>query len=283
MTSGCATDATPRNENRPRGSDNPMTRDQRLIVAAFQLEAGVVHKLLSEGADVATRFDAVGNKVFVDEWTLGWPIAHPRWTPLIALASSNRYPDPDQPTGNSSEARDDALRRRAEIPPNLIAERDRRRLEIAKLLIEHKAPLDADDGYGATALYNAIYNDYEDLALLIIEAGAEVNVKVGVYIDGDSDITALHRATENPRLVKALLERGANPRAADSSGDTPLHWATLDRTFQSVKLLVEAGADVNARNEEGRTPIAWLYKQDDDDHRKIRDYLREAGAQEAGD
>lgn len=74
-------------------------------------------------------------------------------------------------------------------------------------LIAAKVNLDLDDGYGATALYEAIYNSYDEMALLLIEAGAKVNTKTGIYIDGTGDITPLHRATDSPRVVGVPVPR----------------------------------------------------------------------------
>jgi ankyrin repeat protein len=54
-------------------------------------------------------------------------------------------------------------------------------------------------------------------------------------------------------LVRSLLERGADPNAADDHGATPLMWAVTD--LEKVKLLIEHRADVGARSNDGRTPL----------------------------
>jgi len=53
-------------------------------------------------------------------------------------------------------------------------------------------------------------------------------------------------------MVKLLLDNGADPRAVDDGGSTPLHQAVSP---DSIRLLVAAGADVNAADKSGRIPI----------------------------
>jgi ankyrin repeat protein len=58
-------------------------------------------------------------------------------------------------------------------------------------------------------------------------------------------------AAETLPVAWTLLEAGANPRARDRTGKTPLHYAVKMREATSIMpLLVRAGADVNARAEE---------------------------------
>ena len=53
--------------------------------------------------------------------------------------------------------------------------------------------------------------------------------------------------------MKALLESGADAKAADDSGVTALMWAMP--SLEKTSLLIERGADVNARSADGRTPL----------------------------
>ena len=69
---------------------------------------------------------------------------------------------------------------------------------------------------------------------------------------------ALHGDIEGVRL---LLDKGANVKARDMFGRTPLIAATatwdgpMDCSVEIVRLLLDHGADVNAQNHNGRTAL----------------------------
>ena len=66
----------------------------------------------------------------------------------------------------------------------------------------------------------------------------------------------LHLAAfSGQHAVLTLLQHGADLRAKDSSGMTPLHVAVFHSHESSSRLLVEYGADVNAKDMMGRTPL----------------------------
>src|SRR5207248_7573457 len=58
-----------------------------------------------------------------------------------------------------------------------------------------------------------------------------------------------------PKIFQALLEAGADPRAADDRGETVLHYAATYGTPTLVRLLLEKNPDVNARDQRGQTPL----------------------------
>ena len=72
--------------------------------------------------------------------------------------------------------------------------------------------------------------------------------------------TPLHEAAmsnENPAVVQALLNAGADLNARTENGGTPLHWAAMSNENPAVvQALLNAGADLNARTENGGTPPA---------------------------
>lgn len=234
-----------------------LTPNQRLIVAAFELDVDHVKSLLKVGADPNARFGDAEHDFFQDKWTSGTPLPSDSWTPLLAVANSHREPQPELLVGNSSAERDTAIKRRNAIDPKFIVERDERRAAMTKLLIAARADLDLDDGYGSTALNDATSNGYEAVALLLIDSGAKIDTKTGVYIDGPSDVTPLHNAAWHPAILKAMLKKVPKVNVKSSSGDTPLHYAVMANEPESVLLLLKAGADPFAKDKDGRTPDHW--------------------------
>ena len=204
-----------------------LTREQRLIVACHRLDVHGAVAALRDGADVNGRFGNGDAKLFQDPWSLGWPTAAEKWTPLIALASASEYPDPPRKVENTFADLDWAQEQKAKVPPELIEQRKRNALTLALILLSHRADIDADDGYGATALYEAVYLRKLELAKLLLRFNAKVNTKTGIYIDGAGDITPLHRAYWSAELTKLLLEKGADPNAKDTRGQTPRDWARM--------------------------------------------------------
>jgi ankyrin repeat protein len=67
--------------------------------------------------------------------------------------------------------------------------------------------------------------------------------------------TPLHYAAiyGTPEAVRLLLSAGADPRARNQSGASPLLYAAWN--FEKTRLLVEHGADVNGANNGGFTPL----------------------------
>ncbi|QGQ24265.1 hypothetical protein F1728_16925 [Gimesia benthica] len=272
------------------------TLDHRLVIAAFQLDVAQVKSLLQAGAKPDARLGFYDGELFQDIWSLGYsPYGSDKWTPLLAVAHSHREPQPEKMTENTSEARDRAEEKRKQIDPRLIQERDKRRVAIAKLLIDQGAKLDLDDGYGSTALSTSIYQGHDPLSLALLKAGADPNTKTGVYIDGTDGITPLHRATKSPPVLKAMIKRGARLNVQDSEGETPLHWAVSEPNAESVKLLIEAGANLNIKDKRGFTAMPGLVdpelyelydeteKQKALEKKKIRKLFLAAGARPPGE
>ncbi len=99
------------------------------------------------------------------------------------------------------------------------------------------------------------------LAAAPVEAGADLRPRVLVVppaalLEPEAPPTGpLHEAAAlgDPALVRALLAAGANVRARDATGRTPLHMASDSHTAAA---LAEAGADPCATDVAGRRALA---------------------------
>lgn len=244
------------------GADPELTHDQKLIVACYRLNVEEVVDCLRAGADVNAVFgdenESVlggdeGPGVFADRWRGGWPIARARWTPLMAVASSSEFPDPPpefEPTDNWQQRH--AVQQG--IPIAQVNERRRRAVTILNILLSHNCDLDADDGFGATALYMAIDSDNRDntaLVKLLLDYGANPNTKTRAYIDGPSNNTPLHRAARSRELAQLLLDHGADPRARDTWGETPADENARDPNRDFDLVVTPTGATIRPRTRRG--------------------------------
>jgi cytochrome c len=123
---------------------------------------------------------------------------------------------------------------------------------------------------GVTALYIACEAGNVELAKLLIDRGADVNLPVSWQR------TPLFAANKGgyADIVKLLLSNGADPNQLAKS-QTPLHVAAENGCLQCVIHLVDAGADVNALTSNGSPPIHLAKLRGHDD---VVAYLHSHGA-----
>ena len=147
-----------------------------------------------------------------------------------------------------SGAQVNARNRRGETP--LHNDFTRTTAAVMALLIEQGADVNARDEAQVMPLHRAYVSpESVQIADLLIRNGAEINAQTS------EGTTPLHYAVANPKLVRRLLEAGADITLQNSEG-APIHaaqeWALVP---ESLQLLIDYGADVNLRNPEGKTPL----------------------------
>ena len=148
--------------------------------------------------------------------------------------------------------------------------------EIARFAeaIGHQPSPTGRDANGWTDLHRAARENLREVAALLLEKGAAVNAK-----DNDGDTPLHDAARSNAREVAALLlEKGAAVNAEDDNGLTPLHSAASSNARDTAVLLLKKGAAVNAKARfYGTTPLAIALEYGADETAAL---LRQHGGKE---
>jgi ankyrin repeat protein len=164
-------------------------------------------------------------------------------------------------------------------------------LEMVQAAIEDGVNVNGIGSHGETALHYAAYYGKTERIQLLIDSGADVNIRDIDDHEGLScGATPLNLAASsgflaNPvEVIDLLLAAGASPNIPDSNGNTPLmnairiHSSFISK-FDCAARLVEAGADLEIRNRDGNTALMLALRSD---HNQFVELLREAGASDYG-
>lgn len=158
------------------------------------------------------------------------------------VADVRRHLDRDPTLANGSE--------RARIRP-LHQAILRRRVEVARLLLERGADPRLADGSQRSPLQMAVERGDVALVELLLRAGADVNSR------DKAGWTPLHHAGAKNQLAIArqLLDGGADARVLSELGGTALHEAAVGGGPELLRLLIERGADPALVSKTGVTAL----------------------------
>jgi ankyrin repeat protein len=125
---------------------------------------------------------------------------------------------------------------------------------ILRELLKAGARVNSPDKKGYTALMGAINNRKIANVKVLLDAGGDVNAKVPET--GDTPLTLpLYYAYDSTQIIRCLLDKGADPNAANKYGRSALMLATFRKPRSVIEALLRAGADVNARDLKGNTAL----------------------------
>ncbi|MEW6677407.1 MAG: ankyrin repeat domain-containing protein [Pseudomonadota bacterium] len=129
------------------------------------------------------------------------------------------------------------------------AKGDRPRLE--SLLQEGINPNGRRDLWGKTALVEAVDRGDVEMVRLLLDAGADPDLKAAGY-------TPLGRAAMqgHSRIARMLLEAGADPDLKSNDGNTPLAAAAAMNRVTVIRVLMAHQPDYTLHNLEGRTALS---------------------------
>lgn len=155
---------------------------------------------------------------------------------------------------------------------------------ISYLLNDEKIEVDLKAANGKTALFDAVLNDHYETVKLLIDKGANPNIRVKTCTS-DAFLSPIHQAIklQNHKMTELLLDR---IDFADTINITLLHHAVENENLHAAQLLIEKGADIQVKNQHGQTAqelakikqndilIKILEKKLDNRERKILEMLR---------
>jgi len=109
----------------------------------------------------------------------------------------------------------------------------------------------ADDGFQPLGL--ACFFGHYDTAEYLVKAGAPLNSPA----HNDLKAAPLHSATAGryEKIVKMLLDHGADPNVREQNGFTALHVAAQNNDVEIIHLLLLGGADLTLKSTSGKTAM----------------------------
>ena len=104
-----------------------------------------------------------------------------------------------------------------------------------------------------TPLHYAVTSSRTEMIAYLIAQGADIAAadRTGMQ---PLHVAIVQHAPDRPDQIAQLLDAGAGISAQDDFGDTPLHVAAMFGKLRILKYLIERGADPAAKNVEGLTP-----------------------------
>ena len=128
-----------------------------------------------------------------------------------------------------------------------------RRINVVKLLISYGADVNARNHNGHTSLGRACMYDFDDVAAVLLDHGADVYLLIP---QGLNKLNPFIIASMNGNVstIKLLLDRGADINYI-CDGCTPLRTACYYGEIRVVRYLLKRGADANASSPYGLTPL----------------------------
>ncbi len=132
--------------------------------------------------------------------------------------------------------------------------------ELAATLIELNAgSLQQADASGNTAMMTASAAGRETIVRSLVEHGADVNYTVPSREGAASALQAVVDAPElkeeHLRIVRTLLQHGADAKGQNAVGRSPLLFAADHGYTEAARALIDHGADVNAADLMGIFPL----------------------------
>jgi ankyrin repeat protein len=292
---------------------NP-TDGESVYHAAEHNHRDCLELLLAHGANISDAHGEYGNTPLY--FLTGYPSTHPRFANVVLgmqwLLEHGADPNVASNVGRQRDGSDGS----GEMPLHRAASH-KEYVEVARLLVQHGANVDAPRADGRAPYALAVREGRAEMAEYLASAGADttrvtvVDRFLGACVRGDV-VTARGLAAEHPGLMASLSRDDRNAIVAPVAdgrvssvelmlslgwslteesvwGGTPLHWAAWHGRDAVVRMLLGKGAPVNVRDSTyGSSPIAWASHGSmnsrpghDEDYLAVVDQLLDAGSTRA--
>jgi len=123
----------------------------------------------------------------------------------------------------------------------------RNNIQALKNDIKEGLDIDSLGEYASTPLHYACREGNIEIIKLLIENGADVNLKnhySTLYPIFDA-ITAMNNQKKYFLIIQLLIENGADIKKVDSFGNTLLYYAIEQENIPLIKFLIQLGCDIN--------------------------------------
>jgi len=122
--------------------------------------------------------------------------------------------------------------------------------------------VDERDSYDRTALMKAASSDNIAIATYLLKRHADVNAVSHAGEPAENENPLRNAACLGfTRMVRLLLDKGANIENTDGFGRTALVMATENNHFKTSLLLLRRGANINCTDIWGQTPVYYAASQ----------------------
>jgi ankyrin repeat protein len=125
------------------------------------------------------------------------------------------------------------------------------KLELVELFIDHGATIDATDCSGETALYNASLRNHSEVVAALAAHGAKLDLQ------NNNGMSAFFKAASTLKIdiMDILTECGGDTDTRDNNGCTALARATMAKNMPLVTHLLQLGVDIDAEDSDKWTPL----------------------------
>nr|XP_015920662.2 putative ankyrin repeat protein RF_0381 [Parasteatoda tepidariorum] len=136
--------------------------------------------------------------------------------------------------------------------------------ELVSLLLKNGASMsDVEVICKKNALSVAISNNNLTIVKLLVESGCNIHEPMNMFLDNTLHLalrTALNGFFGNNEMILYLLEKGADPTVPDSDKHYPIHLALKNKNCSPsmISKLVKYGADIDCKDSVGNTPLHYV-------------------------